>query len=94
MIKSFGDKVTAAFYTKGSHKRIPANIAKKAHIQLLFLDGMTDVNALRHPPSNRLEKLKGDRRHQHSIRINSQWRICFEWQDGDVHEVEIVDYHS
>lgn len=58
-----------------------------------MLHRVLNVNDLRVPPANHLEKLKGDRRGQYSIRINNQWRICFTWQDGDAHDVEIVDYH-
>lgn len=59
-----------------------------------MLDAATTLQDLRVPPANRLEKLKGDRAGQYSIRINSQWRICFVWRSGDAHEVEIVDYHK
>ena len=57
------------------------------------MDAAEFLQDLRIPPSNRLEKLSGDRKGQHSIRINDQWRICFEWQSGDTYNVEIVDYH-
>ncbi len=58
-----------------------------------MLNAAAALEDLRIPPANRLEALKGDRKGQHSIRINDQWRICFRWHDGDVHDVEIVDYH-
>ncbi len=58
-----------------------------------MLGNAAGLEDLRVPPANRLESLKGDRRGQHSIRINDQWRICFLWKDGDAHDVEIVDYH-
>ena len=58
-----------------------------------MLDAAESLDDLRVPPGNRLEKLSGRRTGQHSIRINDQWRICFEWRDGDAHQVEIVDYH-
>lgn len=61
--------------------------------KLRMLNRAVTLNDLRVPPANRLEKLKGDREGQHSIRINEQWRICFDWRDGDVFNVEIVDYH-
>jgi len=61
--------------------------------KLWMLDAAPDINSLRIPPSNHLEALKGERKGQHSIRINKQWRICFVWQDGDAFDVEIVDYH-
>ncbi len=58
-----------------------------------MLDAATSLDDLRIPPANHLEKLKGDRAGQHSIRVNRQWRICFRWRSGDAHDVEIVDYH-
>ena len=61
--------------------------------KLWILDAATDLNSLRIPPSNRLEALHGDRKGQHSIRINKQWRICFKWHEGDAYDVEITDYH-
>jgi proteic killer suppression protein len=67
-------------------------IEKAARVRLELLDAATCLRDL-HLPGLRLEALKGDRKGQHSIRINDQYRICFEWRDGDVHNVEIVDYH-
>jgi proteic killer suppression protein len=61
--------------------------------KLWMLDAATDLNALRVSPANRLEALHGNRRGQHSMRINQQWRVCFRWQDGDAYDVEVVDYH-
>lgn len=61
--------------------------------KLVIVDAAEALKELRVPPGNRLEKLKGDRSGQHSIRINDQWRICFRWKDGDAFDVEIVDYH-
>lgn len=61
--------------------------------KLVMIDAAESLQDLRVPAGNRLEKLSGDRKSQHSIRINDQWRICFEWRDGDAYEVEIVDYH-
>ena len=61
--------------------------------KLVQLDAADRLDDLRIPPGNRLEALKGDRKGQHSIRVNDQWRVCFRWDDGDAHEVEIVDYH-
>ena len=58
-----------------------------------MLNNAVNLNDLRIPPANRLEKLSGNRAGQHSIRINDQWRLCFEWRDGDAYEVEITDYH-
>ena len=61
--------------------------------KLVTVDAAEGLDDLRVPPGNRLEKLKGDRAGQHSIRVNDQWRICFRWKDADAHDVEIVDYH-
>ena len=60
---------------------------------MVILDATTELNSLRVPPGNRLEALKGDRKGQHSIRINDQWRICFKWKTGDAYDAEITDYH-
>ena len=61
--------------------------------KLLMVDAAESLDDLRVPPGNRLEKLKGNREGQHSVRVNDQWRVCFIWKDGDAHEVEVVDYH-
>ncbi|OGI42762.1 MAG: hypothetical protein A2V92_03985 [Candidatus Muproteobacteria bacterium RBG_16_65_31] len=68
-------------------------IERVARRKLLFLHQAQRLEDLKSPPGNRLEALKGDRKGQHSIRINDQWRICFRWKDGDVFDVEIADYH-
>jgi proteic killer suppression protein len=65
-----------------------------ALIKLLLIDAADTVEDLRIPPGNRIEQLKGDRKGQHSIRINEQWRICFSWEQGEATDVEIVDYHK
>ncbi len=80
------------FYDQPTQK-FPPDILKKARIKLLLLDAAIRVEDLREPPSNRLEGLKGDRAGQYSIRINRQWRICFDWNDVSAENVEIVDYH-
>jgi proteic killer suppression protein len=72
---------------------LPPELQRVALRKLRILDAATSLDDLRIPPANRLEKLAGDRRGQHSIRINDQWRICFRWSNGDAEEVEIVDYH-
>ncbi len=72
---------------------MPTQILRPALRKLLILDAAESLEDLRIPPGNRLEKLKGDRKGQYSIRINDQWRICFVWLDGDAYEVEICDYH-
>ena len=92
MIVSFVDPDTAEFFAGGRVKRF-ANIATVAQRKLQQIDSATVLDALRALPGNRLEALTGDRRGQHSIRINAQWRICFVWKSDGAHEVEIVDYH-
>jgi proteic killer suppression protein len=72
---------------------LPKNIQGVARKKLVILDAAVDLNDLRVPPGNRLEALRGNRKGQHSIRINDQWRICFKWRNGSAYEVEITDYH-
>lgn len=93
MIKSFRDKETEKVFSRQFSRRFPTNLHGVAWRKLALLDAAERLEDLRVPPSNRLEKLKGDRASQYSIRINEQWRICFVWREGDAHEVEIVDYH-
>jgi len=75
-------------------KGFPVDIALVARRKLRALDASTILDDLKVPPGNRLERLRGDRDGQHSIRVNDQWRLCFVWQDGDAYDVEIADYHS
>lgn len=93
MIRSFSDKRTVAIFSGRAVRGLPAQIQKRAHAKLLMLDAAVQLDDLRIPPGNRLEALRGSRRGQQSIRINDQWRVCFVWFDGDVRDVEIVDYH-
>jgi proteic killer suppression protein len=93
MIKSFGDKLTAAIFRREPSRRLGPDISRAAFRKLLQIDGASLLDTLRIPPGNRLEVLKGDRSGQCSVRINDQWRICFTWRDGDAYDVEIVDYH-
>jgi len=93
MIKSFADKRTAAIFAGHVVKGLPPQIQKRARARLLALDAAAILDDLRIPPGNRLEALKGDRKGQHSIRVNNQWRICFVWRSGNAWNVEIVDYH-
>lgn len=92
MIKGFGDKQTEDFFAGKPIKKF-SGIKKMAERKLTMLDGASELRDLVAPPANKLEKLKGDRVGQHSIRINDRWRICFAWKDDGPHEVEIVDYH-
>lgn len=94
MIKSFKCRETERIFSGRFSRRLPRDIQRLAARKLEILAAAGSLDTLRVPPSNRLEKLRGDRSGQHSIRINDQWRICFVWQDGDVLDVEIVDYHG
>jgi proteic killer suppression protein len=93
MIKSFRDKETEKIFNRHISGKLPQNIQHLARRKLVMLDAASELNALRIPPGNRLEALKGDRKGQHSIRINDQWRICFKWKAGVAYDVEIADYH-
>ena len=93
MIKTFADKHTLEIYTKGKSKRLSPNIIQRAIRRLEYVDLATCLVDLKVPPSNRLHALKADRKGQHSISINDQWRVCFLFVDGDAYDVEITDYH-
>ncbi len=93
MIVSFKDETTEAIYKGYRPPRFSSELAKKAKIKLQMLAAATDVYDLASPPGNKLKKLLANRKNQWSIRINDQWRICFVWQEGNAHNVEIVDYH-
>jgi proteic killer suppression protein len=93
MIRSFRDKETDRVFQRERKTKIDSTLRRAVLRKLLMLDAAESLDDMRMPPGNRLEKLAGDREGQYSIRINDQWRICFRWQDGEAHEVEIVDYH-
>lgn len=93
MIRSFADKETESLFRTGKSRRLPPDILRRAILRLNQLEHTTSVDELRLPPANRLEALHGDREGQWSIRINSQWRACFRFMDGDVFDVQIIDYH-
>lgn len=93
MIRSFKDPEAEKLFSRERSRKLPQNIHRAALKKLLVLDAADDLADLRVSPENRLEKLSGDRRGQHSIRINDQWRICFRWENGDAFDVEIADYH-
>ena len=93
MVRSFADDETQRFFETGRSRRLPPDIQRRGNMRLTQLDSATQIEDLRLPPSNRLEALRHDRAGQWSIRINNQWRICFRFEDGDVFNVEIVDYH-
>ncbi len=93
MIRSYRDRDTGAVAGRRRVSRFPEDIQRRAQRKLMILNNATGLGDLRVPPGNRLEALSGDRDGQYSIRINDQWRICFFWDGGDAHSVEIVDYH-
>ena len=93
MIRSFKDKETEKVFARILSRKLPQSIQQTAYRKLRMINNSIDLEDLRLPPANRLEKLKGDREGQYSVRINKQWRICFEWLDGDAYSVEIADYH-
>lgn len=93
MIKSFKSEETQRIFARQRSRKLPAAIQQVALRKLRMLNNAVSLNDLRIPPANRLEKLAGDRAGQYSIRINDQWRICFEWHAGDAYGVEIIDYH-
>jgi toxin HigB-1 len=93
MIKSFRERETELVFQRRPSRRLPGTIQQIAYRKLVQLDAATRLETLSIPPGNRLEALSGNRRGQHSIRINDRWRICFVWRDGDAYDVEIVDYH-
>lgn len=93
MIKTFKDAETKRIYERVRSRKLPADIQQAALRKLRMINNSANINDLRVPPANRLEKLSGNREGQYSIRINDQWRICFEWKNGDALNVEITDYH-
>ena len=94
MIRNFKDKETQKIFERQRSRKLPSDIQQVALQKLRMLNRSQSLQELRIPPANRLERLSGDRDGcQYSIRINDQWRICFEWQEGDAMNVEIVDYH-
>lgn len=93
MIATFQDADTELLWRTGKSRRIPAGIHRTAFKKLAILNAALHLQNLTVPPGNRLEALTGNRKGQHSIRINQQYRICFVWRDGNAFDVEIVDYH-
>ncbi|WP_419162730.1 type II toxin-antitoxin system RelE/ParE family toxin [Candidatus Palauibacter sp.] len=93
MIKSFHDRDAQRLFQRHRFPRLGPEVQRVALRKLRMLDAAVDLADLRVPPGNRLEKLKGDRSDQYSIRINRRWRICFRWRSGNAYDVEIVDYH-
>jgi len=93
VIHTFADRDTERLFTRERVRRYPADLQRTMLRKLVAVDAAEQLDDLRVPPGNRLEKLRGNRAGQHSIRVNEQWRICFRWKDGNAYEVEIVDYH-
>ena len=93
MIKTFADKRTRELYLAGQAKRFPPDFARRAARKLEYIDLATRLDDLKVPPGNRLHALERERKGQHSISVNDQWRICFRFEDGDAYDVEITDYH-
>ena len=93
VIRCFSDSKTANVFNRVRVSKWSKNVQRQALRKLLLIDAAETVEDLRIPPGNRLERLKGDRAGQYSIRINDQWRICFSWSNGNASDVEIVDYH-
>ena len=93
MIKTFADRRTQELYVRGKAKRLPAELAKRAARKLEYVDLATRLDDLKVPPGNRLHALEGNRKGQHAICVNDQWRICFRFSEGDAYDVEFCDYH-
>jgi len=93
MIQSFKCKETEKIWNQEYSKKFSEDIQRVALRKLFMIQRAKELKDLMIPPANRLEKLKGDRKDQYSIRINDQYRICFQWEDSNAYEVEIVDYH-
>jgi proteic killer suppression protein len=93
VIKSFRDRKTEAVFRGESPKGVPSDLVRIARRKLGYLDAAVDLHDLRVPPGNKLEALTGDRRGQHSIRINDQFRVCFRWTPDGAADVEMTDYH-
>ena len=93
MIRCFACRETALIWTGKRSRKLPSDIQASALRKLRMLNNAYVINDLRIPPANRLEKLGGDRAGQYSIRINDQWRVCFEWKSNNAYDVEITDYH-
>ena len=93
LIRSFKSRESEKIFNRQRSDKLPQDIQQVALRKLRMLNRAVTLQDLRIPPANRLEKLTGERAGQHSIRINDQWRICFEWREGNTYNVEIADYH-
>jgi toxin HigB-1 len=93
VIVSFRDRATEAVWNRSIVKRFGPDVSRAAYKKMLLIHAANNLNDLRAPPGNHLEKLKGDRKGQHSIKVNDQWRLCFKWLSDGAHGVELTDYH-
>ena len=93
MIQSFADRDSERLFRREFVRRFPGQLQRLMLRKLALVDAAEQLEDLRVPPGNRLEKLKGDRAGQHSIRVNDQWRICFRWKNGNAFDVVVIDYH-
>ena len=93
VIRSFRDRETEAVFHRRISRKLGPELSRIGYRKLVILDAAESLNDLRTPPRNRVEKLKGDRTGQHSIKVNKQWRICFRWTETGPENVEITDYH-
>ena len=93
MIINFSNKEAEKIFQRQFSRKLPENIQRIALRKLRMINRSSTIDDLKIPPANRLERLSGDRKGQYSIRINDQWRICFEWRNGNSYNVEITDYH-
>ena len=93
MIRSFADRGTQEVFNRSRVKGLSRELQRSVYRKLLMIDAAVRLGDLRVPPGNRLEKLSGDRKGQHSIRVNDQFRVCFVWKDGDAWDVHLTDYH-
>lgn len=93
MIRSFKSREAEKVFNRDRSKKLPGDIQQVVFRKLRMISRSKNLDDLRVPPANKLERLKGDRKGQYSIRINDQWRICFRWERGDAYDVDIVDYH-
>ena len=93
MIRSFADKATQRVWHEEYVRALDKSLQRAVLRKLELLHAAADVEDLRIPPGNRLERLTGDRRGQYSIRVNAQWRLCFTWHEGGADDVQLVDYH-
>jgi proteic killer suppression protein len=93
VIRSFRDRRTREFFENGTDRRLPPALALRARVKLDLLAEASSLEDLRNPAGNRLHRVHGDREGQYAIAVNLKWRICFRWEDGEAHDVELCDYH-